>query len=238
MFAGVNFLFVKKSGVIKPVNTVAPAVSGATTFSSTLTTTNGTWTGPPASYTYQWYRSPSTVITGATTNSYTIADQNDVGKTIYCTVTATNAKGSTNANSNSSATVTATVPAAPTVNSLNSAQPITPTSVQVYYTAQSNGGATVTKYTAVSSPGGITGIDTTGGGSVTVTGLSATTNYTFTVYATNSVGNSASSTASSIARNAVMLFLSGNGLNYALPNNTYNYVAYKTDITVQIFGTL
>ena len=49
-----------------PVNTVAPAVTGTATFGSTLTTTNGTWLGAPApTFTYQWYRSPSTSISGA-----------------------------------------------------------------------------------------------------------------------------------------------------------------------------
>ena len=39
-----------------PVNTVAPVISGTTTLGSVLTTTNGTWTNSPTSYTYQWKR--------------------------------------------------------------------------------------------------------------------------------------------------------------------------------------
>ena len=38
-----------------PVNTVAPVISGTNTFGSTLTTTNGTFTGTATLiYTYQW----------------------------------------------------------------------------------------------------------------------------------------------------------------------------------------
>lgn len=54
-----------------------------------------------------------------------------------------------------------------------------------------DGGSTITSYTAVSTPEGKTGtITQSGSGSITVTGLTATTNYTFTVYATNALGNS------------------------------------------------
>lgn len=54
-----------------------------------------------------------------------------------------------------------------------------------------NGGGSITSYTAVSSPDGITGtLSQSGSGIITVSGLSSGTPYTFTVYATNSEGNS------------------------------------------------
>lgn len=57
-----------------------------------------------------------------------------------------------------------------------------------------DGGAAVTGYTATSTPGGLTA---TGVSSpLTVTGLTNGTSYTFTVHATNSVGNSAESAPS------------------------------------------
>ena len=64
----------------------------------------------------------------------------------------------------------------------------------------SNGGYAITGYTVTASPGGLT-CNTTGATSCTITGLSNGTSYTFTVIATNSIGNSASSSAS----NAVTL---------------------------------
>jgi hypothetical protein len=39
-----------------PSNTVAPVVSGTANIGNTLTTTTGTWTNTPSSYTYQWQR--------------------------------------------------------------------------------------------------------------------------------------------------------------------------------------
>jgi hypothetical protein len=89
----------------------------------------------------------------------------------------------------------ATVPNAPTIGTATATGPTTAT---VTYTAPAyDGGATIISYTAVSSPGGITGtLSQAGSGTITVSGLTAATSYTFTVYATNSVGNSASSAAS------------------------------------------
>ena len=58
----------------------------------------------------------------------------------------------------------------------------------------SDGGATITGYTATSSPGGFTG--TAASSPITVTGLANGTAYTFTVVATNSAGNGPASVAS------------------------------------------
>ena len=58
-----------------------------------------------------------------------------------------------------------------------------------------NGGSVISLYTAVSTPDGVTG--TSNGSSITVSGLTNGTSYTFSVYATNTAGNGSSSTASS-----------------------------------------
>jgi chitodextrinase len=66
----------------------------------------------------------------------------------------------------------------------------------------SDGGSTITSYTAISSPSGITASSATS--PITVTGLAPGTNYTFTVTATNADGTSGPSQPSnSIATDAV-----------------------------------
>jgi hypothetical protein len=60
-----------------------------------------------------------------------------------------------------------------------------------------NGGSTITSYTATSSPGGFTGtLAQAGSGSITVTGLTNGTAYTFTVTASNATGTGPASAAS------------------------------------------
>ena len=86
-------------------------------------------------------------------------------------------------------------PGAPTIGTATATGS---TSATVTFTAPGNtGGSSITSYTAISSPGGITGtLSQSGSGTITVSGLSGGTSYTFTVYATNSYGNSSSSSAS------------------------------------------
>src|SRR5947209_4933502 len=60
-----------------PSNTAAPSVSGTTTDGQTLTAANGTWSGTPGSYSYQWQQcDPGGAncqdITGATASTYTL----------------------------------------------------------------------------------------------------------------------------------------------------------------------
>jgi hypothetical protein len=90
---------------------------------------------------------------------------------------------------------TSSAPGAPTIGTATATGGTTAT---VAFTAPaSNGGAAITSYTATSSPAGGTGtLSQAGSGTISVTGLSAGVDYTFTVTATNSVGTSSPSAAS------------------------------------------
>jgi uncharacterized protein YkwD len=94
----------------KPVNTVAPTVSGSSAVGSTWTSTTGTWTGTPApTYQRSWLRcnQPITTaysaipagcaqISGATGATY-VSTSSDVGKYLTVFVTATNSAGNAKA---------------------------------------------------------------------------------------------------------------------------------------------
>ena len=86
------------------------------------------------------------------------------------------------------------IPGAPTIGTVSAgnAQASVPFSAPA-----SNGGSTITSYTATSSPGSFTGTLTqSGSGTITVTGLTNGTSYTFTVTATNAAGTGAASDVS------------------------------------------
>lgn len=93
------------------------------------------------------------------------------------------------------ATPTVTIPDRPTIGSVSA---LSSTSASVSFTAPANnGGATIQRYTATSTPGTITGqIPQATSGSIIITGLTSSTTYTFRVTATNSVGTSEASSAS------------------------------------------
>ena len=111
------------------------------------------------------------------------------------TVYATNVYGDSPLSASSNSLVYASVPLTPTMGTATIASP---TSVTVTYTASSgNGGEPITGYTAISTPGGITGtVSQSGSGTITVSGLTSGTAYTFNVYATNVLGNGPQSAAS------------------------------------------
>jgi hypothetical protein len=94
--SGVNIALVER-GHEKPVDNAAPAVIGTTTLGSTLTCSQGSWGNLPTSFTYQWLRNGA-AIAGQTTPTYTVAIA-DEGTSLSCTVTATDAAGSTAATS-------------------------------------------------------------------------------------------------------------------------------------------
>jgi hypothetical protein len=96
-----------------PVNSVAPAISGTAQVGQTLTVSNGTWSNTPTSYAYQWKRA-GTNISGATAQTY-VPVTADVGNTLTCAVTASNAGGAGTA-ATSAATSAVTAASLPTVS--------------------------------------------------------------------------------------------------------------------------
>jgi len=113
------------------------------------------------------------------------------GTSYTFTVHATNANGDSTESSASAAVTPATPPGAPTGVSATAGD----AQAAVSFTAPaSDGGSAVTSYTVTSAPGGKTA--TCPGSPCTVTGLTNGTSYTFTVHATNSIGDSTESAAS------------------------------------------
>lgn len=100
-----------------PVNTVAPVLSGMPTTGSTISVTNGTYTGGGSlTYSYQWFATDPDGDIGLTpdinANSRslpTIGGVPDGTRFVYCAVTATNEAGSVTTNSNQIGPVTPTV---------------------------------------------------------------------------------------------------------------------------------
>jgi hypothetical protein len=121
-----------------------------------------------------------------------------------------------------------TLPDAPTIETVvaGNAQATVP-----FTAPSSDGGSAITSYTAISSPGGITGtISQSGSGSITVTGLTNGTAYTFSVTATNAIGTSATSDASSsiIPVSPVGDFYQGGVIFYLFEPGDTGYVAGET----------
>jgi hypothetical protein len=91
------------AGGTPPANTAPPVVSGTAQQGATLTTSNGSWSGGPTSYAYQWRRCDQgggacADIGSANAASY-VAQAADVGFTLRAVVTATNTAGSSSATS-------------------------------------------------------------------------------------------------------------------------------------------
>lgn len=123
----IGILAPSQASAAAPTQETAPVVSGTATIGQTLTTTNGTWTGTPTSFTYKWFRCTTgdpfptgcTEITGANSTNSTYAlktsptpANSDQGKFIRSQVTAVNGDGSTAGSSNSVGPVNSgTVPA-------------------------------------------------------------------------------------------------------------------------------
>lgn len=80
-----------------PTNTALPEITGTPQVGQELSASDGTWTGSPTTFAYQWERD-GTPITGATSSTYEL-EAADEGAMITVTVTASNANGSASAQS-------------------------------------------------------------------------------------------------------------------------------------------
>ncbi|MFL5925775.1 MAG: hypothetical protein ACJ77E_02425 [Gaiellaceae bacterium] len=103
-----------------PVNSGEPKITGAAEVGETVTTSNGTWTNAPTSFSYQWRRCDAqgngcSNIAGADTSSY-LLKKPDEGKTVRVRVTAKNADGSATATSNATAVIKAKAAPGPTTS--------------------------------------------------------------------------------------------------------------------------
>jgi hypothetical protein len=97
-----------------PVNSTAPTISGTATENQTLTANEGTWTGSPGSYAYQWMQCDTAgnacvEIKNATAKTYTLQTA-DVGKTIRVRITASNNDGKTSVTSGATAAIASAGP--------------------------------------------------------------------------------------------------------------------------------
>ena len=119
-------------------------------------------------------------------------------------------------------------PGAPTIGTATATGQSTAT---VSYTAPaSDGGNPIQYYTATSSPGGLTGtLSTAGSGTITVSGLTASTSYTFTVTATNGIGTSSPSSAS----NSITTSAPPTCAVYTTPGN-YTFTVPSTVSSVKV----
>jgi uncharacterized protein (TIGR02145 family) len=132
-------------------------------------------------------------VTQATSGTITVLGLTP-GTAYTFTLTATNAAGISLASAVSNAVTPFTIPDAPTIGTATAGAG---QATITYDAPGSNGGATITSYTATSFPGGITGTVTQAtSGTITVMGLTPRTEYTFTVTATNAAGNSVASAVS------------------------------------------
>ena len=92
-----------------PKNTAPPTISGTAKVGQTLTANEGSWSGNPTGYAFQWQRCDADVIVcsnvvGATSRTYLVRIA-DLGYRLRVRVTARNDKGSATANSALSAIV-------------------------------------------------------------------------------------------------------------------------------------
>lgn len=169
--------------------TIGTATAGVS--SASVAFTAPSYTGGSAITGYTATATPGGLTGTGTSSPITVSGlTNGVAYTFK--VKATNAAGTGSESSASNSVTPANVPGKPTsvVATPDNAQ------ASVAFTAPaSNGGSAITGYTATSSPGGFT---KSGASSpLVVTGLTNDVEYTFTVVATNAIGNSLSSDPSS-----------------------------------------
>lgn len=169
--------------------------------SAAVSLTPPTNTGGPAITSYTMTASPggATCTVNAPATSCSISPL-DNGTAYTFSATAFNGVARSDTSTASASVTPATVPGAPTITSATSSSS---GSTTVNFSAPaSNGGSAITGYTITSNPGGFTCTAAANATSCAVSGLTDGVAYTFTAVATNAIGNSSSSGASSSVTSA------------------------------------
>ena len=164
-------------GVFPPVNSSVPVVAGTNRAGISLTSTNGSWTNSPTSYSYQWKSSATSGgiysdILGATASTYELG-ASDVGRYIRLSVVASNGSGG--------GAAALSVSRGPISDFLTGVAPelSDPTPTSDGFTVDITNYSNVVSYAATTSGGSVSLTN----GVVTVTGLSANGSATVTVSA-------------------------------------------------------
>ena len=168
--------------------TTDPSITGTPVPGSLLIADPGTWSPTPTSVGYQWFRDGA-AIRNAITSSYSVGTR-DLGRSITVRVTV-NAPGVPEATATSAAvTISAGVPAAPTDARAKAGN----RQATVSWRAPTNGGSMLSGYTVSTrlagdgTPVGQGCTVSTGARRCVVTGLTPGVSYSFTVTATNAIG--------------------------------------------------
>jgi hypothetical protein len=218
-------IIVPSNVIVAPVNISSPAITGSTIVTSVLSSSTGGWLNNPSSYVYQWKRNGTSII-GANSSTYTLISV-DIGANITCTVTATNAGGSSSSISNSIGPISSggTAP-------VNTASPIISGSTingQILTVSNGSWSNTPTSYSYQWKRNG-TNISGQTSNTYILTNTDVGTNISCTVTATNTYG-SASSTSSAVgpvaSSSAAMIGVNPNTQSYEYNSKFYaNYWHY------------
>ncbi|CAN2188966.1 Ig domain of plant-specific actin-binding protein [Candidatus Nanopelagicaceae bacterium] len=222
---------ITSSIVSAPTNSLAPAISGTTTFGSVLTATSGTWSGSPT-YGYQWQRASTSGgsysnISGATSSTYTLANA-DVGQYLKVNVTATNSAGSASALSSASAQISKANQSTLTLG-LSASSKSFPYSQDLTLTPSGGTGTGSTTF-AIFSGGTATGCSLSSTSSPST--LTATTSGTCFIQATKASDSNYNS-----ATSASQTFTFGKATNSLLFGTTAYSARYGENVTVVASGT-
>ena len=208
------------SGSISTLPPPPPAVTGFTASSPTVTTVDLVWNSALNATQYSIVSSPPT--TTQTTSGTTFTFTGLSPDTAYTfTITPSNVSGNGPPTTSSSIS-TLPPPPPPAVTGFTASSPTTTTVNLVW-----NSALYATQYSIVSSPP--TNTQTTSGTSLTFTGLSSDTFYTFTITPSNAAGNGPPTTSSQISTLAVLP---------PLPPAVTNFAPFLTTATtVDLFWT-